>query len=74
MEFRASNPRGAVREGPKVPPHSVEAEQSVLGGLLLDNESWTQVVERLTEHDFYRLEHRLIFRAIEALAAESKPY
>ncbi|MGH8510827.1 MAG: DnaB-like helicase N-terminal domain-containing protein, partial [Gammaproteobacteria bacterium] len=74
MEYRVSNPRGAVREGPKVPPHSVEAEQSVLGGLLLDNEGWSQVVERLTEHDFYRLEHRLIFRAIERLAAESKPY
>ncbi len=74
VEYRASNPRGAVPEGLKVPPHSVEAEQSVLGGLLLDNECWTQVVERLTEHDFYRLEHRLIFRAIERLAAESKPY
>ena len=48
----------------RVPPHSVEAEQSVLGGLLLDNGAWDRVGDLLTESDFYRFEHRLIFAAI----------
>ncbi len=38
----------------KIPPHSVEAEQSVLGGLMLDNRAWDQIVDRLSESDFYR--------------------
>lgn len=45
----------------KVPPHSIEAEQSVLGGLMLDNTSWDKVVELIRESDFYRPNHRLIF-------------
>ena len=45
----------------RVPPHSVEAEQSVLGGLLLDNSAWDRVGDLLTETDFYRYEHRLIY-------------
>jgi replicative DNA helicase len=57
----------------RVPPHSVEAEQSVLGGLLLDNLAWDRAGDLLTEHDFYRYEHRLIFAAIGALVAGSKP-
>ncbi len=57
----------------KVPPHSIEAEQSVLGGLMLDNEAWLQVAERLSEGDFYRADHRLIFRSIDALANENQP-
>ena len=39
----------------KVPPHSIEAEQSVLGGLMLDNNAWDQVSDIITEEDFYRL-------------------
>jgi len=58
----------------KVPPHSIEAEQSVLGGLLLDNEAWLEVAERVIEDDFYRRDHREIFRAIESLANVGKPY
>lgn len=58
----------------KIPPHSLEAEQSVLGGLMLDNEAWLQVSERITEGDFYRRDHNEIFRAIEALANQGKPY
>ena len=58
----------------KVPPHSIDAEQSVLGGLLLDNESWIQVAERLSEQDFYRNDHRLIYKCIESLADDNKPY
>jgi replicative DNA helicase len=58
----------------KIPPHSLEAEQSVLGGLMLDNEAWLQVSERITEGDFYRRDHNEIFRAIESLANQGKPY
>jgi len=48
----------------KVPPHSIDAEQSVIGGLMLDNECWDQVADKVSEADFYRREHRLMFRAI----------
>ncbi len=57
----------------KVPPHSIEAEQSVLGGVLLDNGTWDQVADVLVETDFYRHDHRLIFRAISELFAQSQP-
>jgi replicative DNA helicase len=57
----------------RVPPHSVEAEQSVLGGLLLDNLAWDRAADLLTESDFYRYEHRLIYAAIAALVQHSKP-
>jgi len=57
----------------RVPPHSVEAEQSVLGGLLLDNLAWDRAADLLTDGDFYRHEHRLIFSAIGTLVAASKP-
>ncbi|MDX1433172.1 MAG: replicative DNA helicase [Gammaproteobacteria bacterium] len=58
----------------KVPPHSIEAEQSVLGGLLLDNSAWDRVADRVAEADFYRHDHRLIFRAIGALSEENQPF
>lgn len=57
----------------KVPPHSIDAEQSVLGGLMLDNRAWDQIADKLTEPDFYRNEHRLIFRAMARLVENSKP-
>ena len=57
----------------RVPPHSVEAEQSVLGGLLLDNLAWDRAAELLTDSDFYRYEHRLIFSAIAGLVQHSRP-
>ena len=57
----------------RVPPHSVEAEQSVLGGLLLDNLAWDRAGDLLTDGDFYRHEHRLIYAAIGALVSQSKP-
>lgn len=57
----------------KIPPHSIEAEQSVLGGIMLDNRAWDQVVDRLRESDFYRHEHRLIFRAMVKLMEHIKP-
>ena len=57
----------------KVPPHSIEAEQSVLGGLMLDNRAWDQVADRIKENDFYRREHRLIFKTMSRLVEQSKP-
>lgn len=56
-----------------IPPHSVEAEQSLLGGLLLENESWDRVADVVGENDFYRHEHRLIFRAIQSLVMLGRP-
>ncbi|AVO48306.1 replicative DNA helicase [Melaminivora suipulveris] len=57
----------------RVPPHSVEAESSVLGGLLLDNMAWDRVGDLLTEGDFYRHEHQQVYAAIGALINASKP-
>jgi len=57
----------------RVPPHSIEAEQSVLGGLLLDNSAWDRAADLLNESDFYRHEHQLIFAAIQQLVSASKP-
>jgi len=57
----------------RVPPHSVEAEQSVLGGLLNDNQAWDRAADVLAEADFYRHEHRLTFRAISQLIVANKP-
>lgn len=57
----------------RIPPHSIEAEQSVLGSIMLDNQAWDRVVERLQERDFYRHDHRLIFRAMESLVRHNTP-
>lgn len=57
----------------RIPPHSIEAETSVLGGLLLDNAAWDRVGDMLSGADFYRYEHQLIFGAIEALTMACKP-
>jgi len=57
----------------RVPPHSVEAEQAVLGGLLIDPVAWDQVADVVTADDFYRADHRLIFAALNELAASGKP-
>ncbi|MDZ4813995.1 MAG: replicative DNA helicase [Pseudomonadota bacterium] len=57
----------------RVPPHSTEAEQAVLGGLLLVPESWDRVADRLIERDFYRRDHQMIFRAIGELQNKSMP-
>ncbi|HYA58752.1 MAG TPA: replicative DNA helicase [Burkholderiaceae bacterium] len=57
----------------RTPPHSVEAEQSVLGGLLLDNASWDRIADRLAGEDFYRHDHRLIFQQVSRLIEQSRP-
>ena len=58
---------------PKQPPYSIEAEQSVLGGLLLDNRAWNDLADRLSETDFYRADHGLIYRAICDLIGANRP-
>jgi len=57
----------------RVPPHSIEAEQSVLGGLLLDNAAWDRVGDVLAVDDFYRDDHRRIFRQISKLIEQNRP-
>ena len=60
-------------ESLKVPPHSIEAEQSVLGGLLLDNAAWDRIADFLSQSDFYRYDHRLIYEHIGRLIAATRP-
>ena len=55
------------------PPHSLEAEQSVIGGLILENSAWDRIADVVSDDDFYRHEHRLIFRAIAILINENRP-
>ncbi len=57
----------------KLPPHSVEAEQSVLGGLLLENSAWERIADLIHEQDFYRADHRAIWRQIVRLIEANKP-
>ena len=58
----------------RLPPQSVEAEQAVLGGLMLAPEAFDRVSDLLTEGDFYRRDHQLIFRAIRELAERNRPF
>jgi replicative DNA helicase len=57
----------------RIPPHSMEAESSVLGGLLLDNNAWDRIGDAVQEDAFYRYEHRLIFAACSKLINATKP-
>ncbi len=66
----SNNPR---IESLRVPPHSVDAEQAVLGGLMLAREAWDKVADRITDEDFYRKDHRLIFRGIGELSNKGMP-
>ena len=56
-----------------IPPHSIEAEQAVLGSILLNNMYWDDVAENVVKEDFYRFEHRLIFEEMEKLIAQQSP-
>ncbi|MCK0153522.1 replicative DNA helicase [Alcanivorax sp. S6407] len=60
-------------ENLKIPPNSVEAEQAILGGLLLNNSAWDDVAERVGARDFYRKAHRQIFEVIAQLVEEENP-
>jgi replicative DNA helicase len=70
----SQGPPGADFDELRVPPHNIHAEQSLLGGLMLDNSTWDRIADMVTERDLYRREHRLIFRAIAKLAAEDQPF
>lgn len=70
MNNRAADPQ---IEALRIPPHSIEAEQSVLGGLLLDNAAWDRIADFVNEDDFYRYDHRIIFQHIVKLINASKP-
>lgn len=61
-------------DGLRVPPQSTEAEQSVIGGCMLSNEAYSRIAGTISEEDFYRRDHRLIFRAITKLAEANKPF
>jgi replicative DNA helicase len=57
----------------KLPPHSIEAEQSLIGGLLLDNQAWDRIADLVNETDFYRDDHRRIFAHIRKLIETGRP-
>ena len=73
MDTRNQKSASAQVDAIKVPPHSLEAEQSVIGGLLLDNERWDTVAEKVVAKDFYSRPHRLIFEAVKAILDDSHP-
>ena len=68
-----STPNDKNVEKLQVPPHSIEAEQSVIGSMLIDPESWDKVAEIVTESDFYNRSHQIIFTAILKLLSDSIP-
>ncbi|RKT46031.1 replicative DNA helicase [Thiocapsa rosea] len=70
----SQGPPGADFDELRVPPHNIHAEQSLLGGLMLDNSTWDRIADMVTERDLYRREHRLIFQAIAKLAATDQPF
>ncbi|MDH5301375.1 MAG: replicative DNA helicase [Gammaproteobacteria bacterium] len=65
--------KDAQTERLRIPPHSMEAEQAILGGLMLDNSTWDQVSDVILQEDFYRHDHKLIFEALSQLAAQNQP-
>ncbi|MDQ3618448.1 MAG: replicative DNA helicase [Pseudomonadota bacterium] len=77
--FRGSDKRFETRaeqrvDQLRVPPQSVEAEQAVLGGLMLAPDAYDRIADQLTDNDFYRRDHQLIYRAIRELAEKNKPF
>jgi replicative DNA helicase len=72
-QARRSEPSDPQLLALKVPPHSVEAEQSLLGGLLLDNQAFDKIADLVTAEDFYRDDHRRIFRHLSKLIEHGKP-
>ena len=68
-----SRPALAAADKLRLPPHSVEAEQSLLGGLMLDQRAWDQIADVVHVEDLYRADHRLIFSAIAELVERNQP-
>ncbi|MFO1256970.1 MAG: replicative DNA helicase [Gammaproteobacteria bacterium] len=73
MDATVADEKNDIARKFKVPPHSIEAEQAVLGGLLLDNAAWDQIAGKVNKLNFYRDDHRLIFQAISDLVSNDKP-
>ncbi len=73
MQVVSSLPKDPQMESLRLPPQSIEAEQSVLGGLLLDNTAWDRVSDIVSDNEFYRADHRLIFQHIILLIENGKP-
>ncbi|HEY6966063.1 MAG TPA: replicative DNA helicase [Burkholderiales bacterium] len=72
-QARRSEPGDPQLLALKVPPHSVEAEQSLLGGLLLDNQAFDKIADLVSAEDFYRDDHRRLFRHLAKLIEQGKP-
>lgn len=70
----SSNNTKTTEDFLKRSPHSIDAEQAILGGLMLDNQAWDKVGTRLCEQDFYQRSHRVLFRAVETLSRRSQPF
>ena len=68
-----AKPRPGAVSGLKVPPHSIEAEQSVIGGLMLNNDAWFNVSDVVAADDFYQQRHQVLFQALVELAADNQP-
>ena len=69
-----TDPHDSRIEQLRVPPNSIEAEQAVLGGLMLAPEAYDRINDKLTPNDFYRRDHQLIYRAIGELAERNRPF
>ncbi len=71
--LRSRRQSEAPDTGAATPPHSTEAEQAVIGGLLIDAQAWDQIGDLIVADDFYRPDHRLIFTALAELISNAKP-
>ncbi|HEY1726560.1 MAG TPA: replicative DNA helicase [Steroidobacteraceae bacterium] len=71
--LRSRDGGAPVADGLSPPPHSIEAEQAVLGALMIEKSAWDQVADVVTAEDFYRPDHRLIFEAVGELTAAGQP-
>ena len=69
----SEQPQDNISTALKVPPQSIEAERSVLGGLMLDDQSWFDLVELIKPSDFYRTQHQIIFEAMIVIANKDQP-
>lgn len=72
--YDTSTPKKTAVDPLKRPPHSAEAEQAIIGGLMLDNNAWDKVSSKLCDSDFYRTEHRILYRAIANLSKKDQPF
>jgi replicative DNA helicase len=68
-----NSPADPQIESLRIPPHSIEAEQSVIGGLLRDNAAWDRIADFMHAEDFYRYDHRIIFEQMVRLINAGKP-